>query len=144
MNWCPLLFAKGRPTSWASTNSYSVFLIRDSCSSGKNRSDMPCWFRVQDATIGYDAAILSRWSSELYWTTILVSVIRPALYHLATKTITKRAKEVPFVVGILAAVVLTSDYCCRPFQTSLISPKRLSLHKVMLTSMLVSSSRLER
>jgi len=35
------------------------------------------------------------------------------------------------------------DYCCSPFQTSLISPKRLSLHKVMRTSILVSSSRLK-
>ena len=68
LNSCPLLFAKGHPTSWASTNWYSVSLIRDSCSSGRNRSDMPCWFGAQDATIGYDVAIFSRWMSEFYLT----------------------------------------------------------------------------
>jgi hypothetical protein len=108
LNSCPLVFAKGRPTSWTSTNSYSVFLIRDSCSSGRNRSDMPWWFGAQDASIGYDAAILSRWISEFYRTTLHMSIIRPALYNLATKTIIKQPKEVPFVVGIMTVEVLTS------------------------------------
>jgi hypothetical protein len=36
------------------------------------------------------------------------------------------------------------DYCCSPFQKSLISPKRLSLDKVMRTNILVSSSWLWR
>jgi hypothetical protein len=40
--------------------------------------------------------------------TLHVSIIRPALYHLATKTIIKQPKEVPFVVGIITVEVLTS------------------------------------
>ena len=63
----------------------------------------------------------------------------------ATKTIIKQPNEVPFVVGIMTVEILCNlfDYCCSPFQTILINPKRLSLDKVMRTKILVSSSRLE-
>ena len=71
-------------------------------------------------------------------------IIRPALYHLVTKTIIKQPKQVPFVVRIMTRSFNLFVYCCSPLQKSLISTKRVSLVKVMRTNILVSSCRLER